>query len=349
MILLFMLDFEFLLEMDCNQDFKKTPTHIPAQPKNLIWANLRPSPKSPRNVIKNTYPTHQALSSPICPSETEKMAEAQRGLRDDVVSVELSAPASWKKLYLPKKGGTPKKNEILFIAPTGEEINNRKQLEQYLKAHSGNPPISEFDWGTGETPRRSARISEKVKSTPPSKENEPPKKRAKKSSATKKDKESETENEEVKETETQASDDEKEKDEEPKKPEVESEGKVEENGGKESAEPEKDENNEKTEDNAVEGIIVDEHLSEIVEKTEPEPTDKTETDKTDAGKEMGNNGVATDKMETDETDAGKEMGNNEVAFEAAEEKSGGPQDNVMENGKVSQAQPHQPSPTAISC
>ncbi|XP_022731513.1 methyl-CpG-binding domain-containing protein 10-like isoform X2 [Durio zibethinus] len=93
---------------------------------------------------------------------------------------------------MPKKGGTPKKNEIIFTAPTGEEISNRRQLEQYLKAHPGGPAVSEFDWGTGETPRRSARISEKVKAMP-TPESEPPKKRGRKSSASKKDnKESET-------------------------------------------------------------------------------------------------------------------------------------------------------------
>ncbi|KAL1554149.1 methyl-CpG-binding domain-containing protein 11-like [Salvia divinorum] len=114
------------------------------------------------------------------------MAEIQ--LSDEVVSVELPAPASWKKLYLPKRGGTPRKNEIVFVAPTGEEISSRKQLEQYLKSHEGNPAISEFDWGTGEAPRRSARISEKVKSSP-SLEIEPQMKRRKRSSITKKEKE----------------------------------------------------------------------------------------------------------------------------------------------------------------
>lgn len=89
--------------------------------------------------------------------------------------------------FLPKKGGTPRKSEIVFIAPTGEEIGNRKQLEQYLKVHPGNPAVSEFDWGTGETPRRSARISEKAKAAPP-RESEPPKKRSRKSSGSKKDK-----------------------------------------------------------------------------------------------------------------------------------------------------------------
>ncbi|XWS27021.1 hypothetical protein CRYUN_Cryun26dG0080000 [Craigia yunnanensis] len=93
---------------------------------------------------------------------------------------------------MPKKGVTPKKNEIIFTAPTGEEISNRRQLEQYLKAHPGGPAVSEFDWGTGETPRRSARISVKVKAMP-TPESEPPKKRGRKSSASKKDnKESET-------------------------------------------------------------------------------------------------------------------------------------------------------------
>lgn len=44
--------------------------------------------------------------------------------------------------------------------------------------------MSEFDWGLGDTPRRSARISEKVKATP-SPESDPPTKRSKKSSAAK--------------------------------------------------------------------------------------------------------------------------------------------------------------------
>lgn len=91
-----------------------------------------------------------------------------------------------------KKGGTPKKNEIIFTAPSGEQISNKKQLEHYLKQHPGGPVISEFDWGTGETPRRSARISEKVKAMPTA-YSEPPKKRGRKSSASKDDnKESET-------------------------------------------------------------------------------------------------------------------------------------------------------------
>ncbi|KAJ9179037.1 hypothetical protein P3X46_010866 [Hevea brasiliensis] len=106
--------------------------------------------------------------------------------KEEVISVELPAPPAWKKMYLPKRVGTPRKSEIIFIAPTGEEISTRKQLEHYLKSHPGNPAISEFDWGTGETPRRSARISEKAKATP-TPDKEPPKKRSRKSSGSKKD------------------------------------------------------------------------------------------------------------------------------------------------------------------
>ena len=63
-------------------------------------------------------------------------------------------------------------------------------MEQYLRANPGGPAVSEFDWGTGETPRRSSRISEKAKVTPV-KQSEPPKKR-RKPSASKENKETET-------------------------------------------------------------------------------------------------------------------------------------------------------------
>uniref|UniRef100_A0A2P2M4E5 Uncharacterized protein MANES_11G056200 n=1 Tax=Rhizophora mucronata TaxID=61149 RepID=A0A2P2M4E5_RHIMU len=107
--------------------------------------------------------------------------------KEEALAVMLPAPDAWKKMYYPKRGGTPRKNEIVFVAPTGEEIHTRKQLEQYLKSHPGNPPISEFDWGTGETPRRSARISEKARATP-TPEKEPARKRSRKSSGSKKEK-----------------------------------------------------------------------------------------------------------------------------------------------------------------
>ncbi|XP_055800662.1 methyl-CpG-binding domain-containing protein 11-like isoform X1 [Solanum dulcamara] len=107
--------------------------------------------------------------------------------KNEVVSIELPAPPGWNKKFLPKKGGTPKKNGIVFTAPTGEEITTRKQLEQYLKSHPGGPPVADFDWGTGEMPRRSARITEKVKATQSPAESEPAKKRGRKSLSSKKD------------------------------------------------------------------------------------------------------------------------------------------------------------------
>ncbi|KAK9170259.1 hypothetical protein Syun_002399 [Stephania yunnanensis] len=99
------------------------------------------------------------------------------------------------KRFTPRKSGTPKRNEIVFISPTGEEIKNKRQLDQFLKAHPGEPPSSEFDWGTGDTPRRSARIIEKVKATE-TPEKEPPTKRERKSSEKKSAKEKKESNEE---------------------------------------------------------------------------------------------------------------------------------------------------------
>ncbi|KAK1403525.1 methyl-CpG-binding domain-containing protein 11-like [Heracleum sosnowskyi] len=108
------------------------------------------------------------------------MASSVENKEEEVAFLELPAPSAWTKKYMLKKGGTPKKNEIIFTAPTGEEISTRKQLEQYLKSHPGGPAIAEFDWGTGDTPRRSSRISKKTKATL-SPESHPTKKRSKKS------------------------------------------------------------------------------------------------------------------------------------------------------------------------
>ncbi|KAJ8568072.1 hypothetical protein K7X08_020794 [Anisodus acutangulus] len=58
---------------------------------------------------------------------------------NEVVSIELPAPTGWTKRFLHKKGGTPKKNEIVFTTPTGEEITTKRQLQQYLKSHPGGP------------------------------------------------------------------------------------------------------------------------------------------------------------------------------------------------------------------
>nr|ACJ84847.1 unknown [Medicago truncatula] len=127
---------------------------------------------------------------------------AAAGAPEEPVSFELPAPSGWTKKFFPKKSGTPKKNEIVFTSPTGEEIRTKRQLEKYLKTNGG-PNISEFDWGTGETPRRSSRIVEKVKAAPPAEpKTDPPKKRSRKSSASKKEA-SEDEAEETKDVEMQ--------------------------------------------------------------------------------------------------------------------------------------------------
>ncbi|GFQ02587.1 methyl-cpg-binding domain-containing protein 10 [Phtheirospermum japonicum] len=110
------------------------------------------------------------------------MTSGEENKLDDVVTIELPAPAGWVKKFTPKKGGTPHRNEIVFISPTGEEIKNKRQLDQYLKSHSGGPAVSEFDWGTGDTPRRSARLSEKSKAGEEAPTSQSPKKRRKKSS-----------------------------------------------------------------------------------------------------------------------------------------------------------------------
>ncbi|KAH0451561.1 hypothetical protein IEQ34_018860 [Dendrobium chrysotoxum] len=97
-------------------------------------------------------------------------------------SVELPAPAGWKK-FIPKDGA-PKRNGVSFISPTGEEIKNRKHLDRFLRSHPGGPSPAEFDWGYGDTPRRSVRIREKVKASE-SLEDDQPKKRQRKLNSSK--------------------------------------------------------------------------------------------------------------------------------------------------------------------
>ncbi|XP_078442711.1 uncharacterized protein LOC144712340 [Wolffia australiana] len=100
----------------------------------------------------------------------------------DFSSVDHVAPPGWKKQIITKKAGTPGWKEVVFFSPTGEEVRSRRQLDQFLKAHPGGPSPSDFDWATGETPRRSARISEKAKVSSSEKpEVEPHRKRGRKS------------------------------------------------------------------------------------------------------------------------------------------------------------------------
>lgn len=46
-----------------------------------------------------------------------------------------------------KKGGTPKKKDVCFLTPDGEEVKNKRQLDKYLKAHPGTLTAADFDWG----------------------------------------------------------------------------------------------------------------------------------------------------------------------------------------------------------
>ncbi|KAI0495048.1 hypothetical protein KFK09_025195 [Dendrobium nobile] len=95
----------------------------------------------------------------------------------EIDSVELPAPAGWKK-FIPKDGA-PKRNGVSFISPTGEEIKNRKHLDRFLRSHPGGPSPAEFDWGYGDTPRRSVRIREKVKASESLEDDQPKKKQRK--------------------------------------------------------------------------------------------------------------------------------------------------------------------------
>ncbi|CAH8353826.1 unnamed protein product [Eruca vesicaria subsp. sativa] len=193
---------------------------------------------------------------------------------DELVSIELPAPPSWKKLFYPKRAGTPRKTEIVFMAPTGEEISSRKQLEQYLKAHPGNPLSSEFDWTTGETPRRSSRISQKVKATTPTPDKEPLLKK-RRSSLTKKD------NKEAAEKNQQA---------EAADKNGQTEEEVKENKESEEAATEKEnKEEEKTEAENKEGEAV-------LDKKDPMEVDSSEVEKK-AEKENKEGEVVTDKKE----------------------------------------------------
>ncbi|XP_034688045.1 methyl-CpG-binding domain-containing protein 11-like [Vitis riparia] len=115
-------------------------------------------------------------------SQADKDFMKEQHSPDDVVSIDLPAPQGWTKKFTPKKGGTPRRNEIIFVSPTGEEIKNRSQLDRFLKSHPGGPSCSEFDWGTGDSPRRSARISGKSKATETPRTKPPRKKQAKSNS-----------------------------------------------------------------------------------------------------------------------------------------------------------------------
>lgn len=276
---------------------------------------------------------------------------------------------------MPKKGGTPRKSEIVFIAPTGEEFANRKQLEQYLKSHPGNPPISEFDWSTGETPRRSARISEKAKATPPSKGSEPPKKRGRRSSATKKDN---------LETDVPKEEDAQEKKDVEMQDAAEAEDKGEVQDEDNAASKDKGEVQDETrKKNEPEETVMNDaalHNGAVSEGVEPPPKADPveEPPNTDTKVEEKQEGVSTGKqdqpppgesMEAKVVAFGQELSNGEVPSEEKPKEVQEKDDNkhmqqennvkggmVTENGKIDQSGPTRdttntrcPSPAPIAC
>ncbi|KAM7502366.1 hypothetical protein LguiB_001270 [Lonicera macranthoides] len=97
--------------------------------------------------------------------------------------VELPAPNGWKKTFFPPKKGSSRRKRIVFLSPTGEEITNKQQLSKYIRTHPECPSASEFDWGIGNTPRRSARLQKSTAEEAP--ESESPGKRQKMASSKK--------------------------------------------------------------------------------------------------------------------------------------------------------------------
>jgi hypothetical protein len=35
---------------------------------------------------------------------------------------------------------------VIFVAPDGEEVKNKRQLDKYIKSHPGTAIASDFDW-----------------------------------------------------------------------------------------------------------------------------------------------------------------------------------------------------------
>ncbi|XP_015056977.1 methyl-CpG-binding domain-containing protein 11-like [Solanum pennellii] len=128
--------------------------------------------------------------------------------KTDAGPIELPAPPGWKKRFTPGKSSTPRRYAVVFVSPDGDEIKNKKQLDKYLKSHPGGPPASEFNWGTGDTPRRSSRLGGKSEAMETPESDTPSTKRQRKSSSKKEAKEdgSERKAEGATEKETKAND-----------------------------------------------------------------------------------------------------------------------------------------------
>ncbi|XP_006847662.2 methyl-CpG-binding domain-containing protein 11 [Amborella trichopoda] len=116
------------------------------------------------------------MASPVVSEGGSKVEEHHQG-----AGQELRAPPGWKKKILAKNPGMPSPMEVVFISPSGSEIKNKRQLFAYLKSNPGGAAAADFDWSTGGTRRRSARLSEKLVLETPESESKNTAKRARKS------------------------------------------------------------------------------------------------------------------------------------------------------------------------
>nr|GMD10533.1 methyl-CpG-binding domain-containing protein 11-like [Ipomoea batatas] len=285
----------------------------------------------------------------------EKMAQNLTEGTDGLLSVELPAPPSWKKLLMHSGG------KVVFIAPTGEEITSKRQLSQYLKSHPGNPAPSTFDWGTGDTPRRSARISGKAKANPSPPETEMPKKRRRMSSGTgRKDSQQETgETESVEKKSLAASNEEGVKEgETPNDESAEHEGVEKGNITTESQA--------ETEDNKLQDGAEKENASEVEVEVEiggnangndgtSLEANNTEQASSAEGKGEGKPGSeeAPEKIDATEKESSaavedetKEIQENDSELKLQEEKAGNSRNGLVQGFANT---PHHPSPAPISC
>ncbi|KAH9298959.1 hypothetical protein KI387_030641, partial [Taxus chinensis] len=80
------------------------------------------------------------MASPM--QEEVQASSPAETVSPEKAAVELPAPEGWKKKLIPKR----RRDEIVYYAPTGDEIKSRAQLERYLKSHPGGPASSEFSW-----------------------------------------------------------------------------------------------------------------------------------------------------------------------------------------------------------
>ncbi|TVU45888.1 hypothetical protein EJB05_05404, partial [Eragrostis curvula] len=304
-----------------------------------------------------TYPIYPR---PLCFPLASAWLSRFRGVRGASPGSDLRVPGLICRLN-PIRGG---KFEIIFVSPTGEEIKSKRQLTQYLKAHPGGPASSEFDWNTSETPRRSARISEKVKTTESPEGEKTPKRQRSSSKRGKKEKNEDavdaTEtgdhgtSEEAKSADVEMKDAENAKEDKKEAPSADagekteegSQGPVPENNADEKpaetemappapVEGEKKENMENSQ--AVESVVVPPASSEGEKKEEPSEGEK----KADGGaSDLTAPQVAEVKADAPPAEAAKETENSEQANAVPQEASAMNCDN---KGQI------QPGASAVRC